>query len=258
VRGAFSGADRERRGLISRASGGTLFLDEISDMPAKMQIDLLRVLQERKVTKVGGDEEEPIDVRFVSASQHRLEELVKQGRFREDLFYRLNVVELTLPPLRARREDIPLLCDGFLDAFAARDGVPAKRLTKAALERLLLHPFPGNVRQLEHLLLQAWVMAEGARIDAPDLALDEQSELAASAPINSLPSEALPQSLDDHRSSERTKILAALEANGWNRARAARALGVPRRTFYRRLREYRILTGEADETGEVGEEEALA
>jgi serine/threonine-protein kinase PknK len=253
VRGAFSGADRDKRGLIARASGGTLFLDEIGDMPAKMQIDLLRVLQERKVTKVGGDEEEVIDVRFVSASQHRLEELVRLGRFREDLFYRLNVVEIALPPLRARREDIPLLCDGFLDAFAARDGVPGKRLTKAALERLLTHPFPGNVRQLEHILLQAWVMAEGPRIDLPDLALDEPSE-PVSAPISVLPPlDTLPQSLDDHRNLERTKILAALEANGWNRARAARALGVPRRTFYRRLREYRILTGEADE----GEEAAI-
>jgi transcriptional regulator with GAF, ATPase, and Fis domain/tetratricopeptide (TPR) repeat protein len=255
VRGAFSGADRDKRGLIARASGGTLFLDEIGDMPAKMQIDLLRVLQEKKVTKVGGDEEEPIDVRFVSASQHRLEELVKQGKFREDLFYRLNVVELALPPLRARRDDIPLLCDGFLDAFAARDGVPAKRLTKAALERLMVHPFPGNVRQLEHLLLQAWVMAEGPRIDAPDLSLDDAvSEDRASTPISVLPSlESLPQSLDDHRSLERTKILAALEANGWNRARAARALGVPRRTFYRRLREYKILTSEVGD-----EEEAMA
>jgi len=251
VRGAFSGADRDKRGLIARASGGTLFLDEIGDMPAKMQIDLLRVLQEKKVTKVGSDEEEPIDVRFVSASQHRLDELVKQGRFREDLFYRLNVVELGLPPLRARREDIPLLCDGFLDAFAARDGVAGKRLTKAALERLLAHPFPGNVRQLEHMLLQAWVMAEGAKIDASDLALDELSvDETPSAPISVLPAlDSLPQSLDDHRSLERTKILAALEANGWNRARAARALGVPRRTFYRRLREYRILTSD------VGEEE---
>jgi len=251
VRGAFSGADRDKRGLIARASGGTLFLDEIGDMPAKMQIDLLRVLQERKVTKVGGDEEEAIDVRVVSASQHRLEELVRQGRFREDLFYRLNVVELALPPLRARREDIPLLCDGFLDAFATRDGVAAKRLTKAALERLLAHPFPGNVRQLEHILLQAWVMAEGPRIDVADLGMDEPSE-PASAPISVLPPlESLPQSLDDHKDLERTKILAALEANGWNRARAARALGVPRRTFYRRLREYRILTGESDEADEA-------
>jgi DNA-binding NtrC family response regulator len=255
VRGAFSGADRDKRGLIARASGGTLFLDEIGDMPAKMQIDLLRVLQEKKVTKVGGDEEEPIDVRFVSASQHRLEELVKQGKFREDLYYRLNVVELALPPLRARRDDVPLLCDGFLDAFASRDGVPPKRLTKAAVERLMTHPFPGNVRQLEHLLLQAWVMAEGPRIDASDLAMDDAAaEAAASTPISVLPPlDSLPQSLDDHRSLERTKILAALEANGWNRARAARALGVPRRTFYRRLREYKILTSDVGD-----EEEAMA
>jgi len=242
VEGAFSGAERNRRGMIARASAGTLFLDEVGDMPPRMQIDLLRVLQEGTVCKIGGEEEEKIDVRFIAASNRSLADLVQAQRFREDLYYRLNVVAITLPPLRDRREDIPLLCQHFLETFAQRDGLPEKRLSREAHERLLLHPLPGNVRQLEHLLLQAWVMVEGNTIESADLALDGDAAADADAGLHEEPARVVaPANLKDFRENERRNILAALEAHGWNRARAAKALGMPRRTFYRRLQEHSIL-----------------
>ncbi len=235
--GAFSGAEKARRGMIARASGGTVFLDEVGDMPPRMQVDLLRVLQEGTVCRVGGEADEKVDVRFIAASNRPLGELVQEGRFREDLYYRLNVVEIALPPLRERREDIAPLCQHFLQLFAERDDRREKRLTREAMELLLTHPLPGNVRQLEHLLLQAWVMVEGPSVDACDLALEADGDKLESAPTIPAPAE----SLDDYRQSERRKILAALEAHGWNRARAAKALGMPRRTFYRRLQDHSIL-----------------
>ncbi len=240
VEGAFSGADKQRRGVVARASGGTLFLDEVGDMPPRMQVDLLRVLQEGTVCKIGSDEDEKVDVRFIAASNRRLQDLVRDGRFREDLYYRLNVVEITLPPLRERRDDIPLLCQHFLAAFAEREERPEKRLSRAALDRLLTHPLPGNVRQLEHLLLQASVLVEGATIEPVDLALDDATLSSAPPAVISVAPEP-PQNLEDYRVKERRDILAALEAHGWNRARAAKALGMPRRTFYRRLQEHSIL-----------------
>ncbi|MGD8858412.1 MAG: sigma 54-interacting transcriptional regulator [Myxococcales bacterium] len=267
VKGAFSGADRDKRGLISRASGGTLFLDEVGDMPAKMQVDLLRVLQEGTVCKVGGDQEERVDVRFLAASNKRLDELVGRGEFREDLYYRLNVVEVSLPALRDRREDIPLLCQHFLDTFAERDGQPAKRLSGDAMECIMAQSLPGNVRQLEHMLLQAWVMVDGTVIGASDLsvsgapiavpqatrgAVDEPSggrgAVEVAAPAGATDGAVLepmsvrnpPANRDQYKDAERQRILAALEDHAWNRAQAARSLGMPRRTFYRRLQQYGI------------------
>ena len=254
VRGAFTGADRDRQGVLVKASGGTLFLDEVGDMPAKMQVDLLRVLQDRKVRPVGGDTEIAIDVRVIAASNKSLKDLVAKGEFREDLFYRLNVVELWLPPLRDRVEDIPLLCDHFLATFAKRDDVPPRRISRDAVQRIASHPLPGNVRQLEHLLLNAWVMAEGDVIDADDLALaDDGTPLpvpprleralaeAMPSPPRAASGEAPPASVEEYKEHERRRILEALEAAGWNRVRAAKTLGMARRTFYRRLKEYDIL-----------------
>ncbi len=243
VRGAFTGADRDRRGVLSRASGGTLFLDEVGDMPPKMQVDLLRVLQEQKVRPVGGEQEETIDVRYVCASNKSLRDLVAKGEFREDLYYRLDVVEIRLPPLRERRDDIPLLCDHFLAKIAAESGGPRLRLGREALARIQAHPLPGNVRQLEHVLLNASVMGEGPVLEADDLALGD--EVAAndlvSVPAAPVAVEPPPQTFEDFKDAEKQKILAALEANDWNRAKTARALGIPRRTFYRRLKEHEIL-----------------
>jgi DNA-binding NtrC family response regulator len=210
-------------------------------MPPRMQIDLLRVLQEGTVCKIGGEEEEKIDERVIAARNRSLADLVAAQRFREDLYYRLNVVSITLPPLRDRREDIPLLCQHFLETFAARDGLPEKRLSRDAHERLAAHPLPGNVRQLEHLLLQAWVMVEGNTIEAADLALEAEPGSEPSERESEPPRPSTPANLKDFRENERRNILAALEAHNWNRARAAKALGMPRRTFYRRLQEHSIL-----------------
>jgi len=249
VRGAFTGADRERRGVFAQASGGTLFLDEVADMPPKMQVELLRVLQEGRVRPIGADHDEAVDVRVIAASNRALGALVRSGQFREDLFYRLSVVELVLPPLRDRTEDIPLLVDHFLARFAERHGNGTKRLSRGALERLVQHPLPGNVRQLEHLLLHAWVLAEGAIIEATDLGLEGPP---AASPRGSaldpaggaeVGASALPDSLEAHKLAEKRRILEALEACGWNRVKAAERLGMPRRTFYRRLAEHGILEG---------------
>jgi DNA-binding NtrC family response regulator len=248
VRGAFTGADKDRRGVLAQATGGTLFLDEVGDMPMKMQVDLLRVLQDGKVRPIGGDKDEQVDVRIITASNKSLTKLTREGTFREDLYYRLNVVEVHVPPLRERVDDIPLLCDHFLHQFAERDGARPKRLSREALTRLCQHSLPGNVRQLEHVLLNAWVLVEGDTIEADDLALGDRPPLRRAAPLEQEeePAEAHPDrppppSFSDFKDDEKQRILAALEEHGWNRVRAAKALGMPRRTFYRRLREHGIL-----------------
>lgn len=245
VKGAFSGADRDRRGLIAGASGGTLFLDEVSEMSPKMQASLLRVLQERKVCRVGSDVEETIDVRVLASTRKPLSELVASGQFREDLLYRISVVELSVPPLRDRREDIPMLCDHLLREFAARESVPRCHLTRAALAMLMDQPWPGNIRQLAHVLLQACVMAESTTLQVNDLALGDSIAPASQPPRSdrpsSLPVAAMVESLSHHKLEEKQRILHALEAAGWNRVKAAQALGMPRRTFYRRLSDYSIL-----------------
>ncbi|MFW5924914.1 MAG: sigma 54-interacting transcriptional regulator [Myxococcota bacterium] len=239
VRGAFTGADRDRRGVLARASGGTLFLDEVGEMPPKMQVELLRVLTDGKVRPVGGETEMDVDVRIVAAAQRPLGELVERGRFREDLFYRLDVVEVRLPPLRERIEDIPLLCQHFLRRFE-REGMGARRLSRGALETLCGHPLPGNVRQLEHLLLNACVLAEGEVIDEADLPLKPGDAMRVVPPPPSPADPDVPGNLAEFKGDERRRILDALEKHTWNRAKAARALGMPRRTFYRRLREHGI------------------
>lgn len=295
VRGAFTGADRERKGLFREAGGGALFLDEIGETPAKMQTGLLRVLQEHKVRPVGGRVEEPVDVRVIFATNRDLDALVEAGRFREDLLYRIRVVELRLPALRERSEDIPQLVDHFFVRFAARFDRSKKVLSRGALHRLLEHPWPGNVRQLENALLNAWVMSDGDVIEADDLELPSSrasvalarstgsrrstgpssggpgsaedgssagtsraAEVAVAAPVepssvspatlrgqppaeaDSEPSAARRQTTSQHRRDERQRIVDALNACNWNRVRAAELIGMPRRTFYRRLREYGI------------------
>jgi serine/threonine-protein kinase PknK len=232
VAGAFTGAARARDGLFAQADHGTLFLDEIADMPLRMQLDLLRVLQEQRIRPVGAAEERPVDVRLVTASRQPLSELIDRGQLREDLYYRLAVVELRVPPLRERRSDIPLLCDYFLRQIAEGSLDRKKHLSPDALRRLCRHDFPGNVRELEHLLVNATVFAEGDVIEADDLAMENE--------FGSRTLEEAVDSYGEYKDAERDRILAALNAHDWNRARAARALGMARRTFYRRLKEHAI------------------
>ena len=232
VRGAFTGADRERKGLFSSADGGTLFLDEIGDMPMRMQVDMLRALQEKIIRPVGSEKDIEVDVRIVAASNKPLPALVEQGLFREDLFYRLHVVKLDVPPLRQRSDDIPLLVDHFLENISRQVSGEKKGITKRALKTLMAYSWPGNVRQLEHALMNAAILADGPVLDADDFTLD--------APIRRVAETADVVEFHAADDGEKERIVASLKANGWNKSQAAASLGIPRRTFYRRLKAYGI------------------
>ncbi|MES1174715.1 MAG: sigma 54-interacting transcriptional regulator [Myxococcales bacterium] len=248
VKGAFTGADRDRKGLFRDCQGGTILLDEIGEMPLKMQAGLLRVLQERKVRPVGGSREEEIDARMLFATNRDLSQMVAEGKFREDLYYRIHVVEVRVPALRDRPEDIPQLVDHFLGLFAARYKREKNGLTKEALQRLAQYGWPGNVRQLENVLLNAWVLSEDLELDAGDFDMPD-GWVAGNQAVVRTPREATPRGaiiklrkggVSEHRREERDRILEALRESNWNRVKAAEISGIPRRTFYRRLREYGI------------------
>ena len=242
VRGAFTGADRDRKGLFRECEDGTLLLDEIGEMPLKMQAGLLRVLQEKTVRPIGGAREEPCNARIVAATNRDLQQMVAEGTFREDLYYRLNVIELKVPALRERADDLPALLDHFLGLFAARHKRPRKTLTRDAIRKLQAHDWPGNVRQLENVLLNAWLLSEEDEIVSADLDLPVPSVRSATSSVPR-PSASVvrPRSQDEHRDVEKEKILGALEKSGWNRVQAAKLAGIPRRTFYRRLKDYGIV-----------------
>jgi serine/threonine-protein kinase PknK len=242
VRGAFTGADRDRKGLFREATQGTLLLDEIGEMPQKMQAGLLRVLQEKVVRPVGGSREEPVDTRLIAATHRDLASMVEANRFREDLYYRLHVIEVRVPPLRERLEDIPILIDHFLGIFAARYSRERRSVSRAALKRLMAFSWPGNVRQLENVLLNAWVLSDHPELLIEDFELPTgrgpRPPEATSAPP--APPHRSETSLDAHKNSEKERILAALASCNWNRVKAAQLVNLPRRTFYRRLKEYGI------------------
>ncbi|MFO0758770.1 MAG: sigma 54-interacting transcriptional regulator [Byssovorax sp.] len=221
VRGAFTGADRDRVGLVVEARGGTLFLDELGEMPLEIQAKLLRVIQEREVRPVGASASVPVDFRLVSATNRDLRAEVARGRFREDLYYRVGVVEVLLPPLRERLEDLPDLARHFVARAASGLGRAAPRITPAALRKLGAYAFPGNVRELENLITKAVIFAQGGEIGPSDIELPRAAKTTA------------PRALKPKE--ERALILAALERTGWNAALAARDLAMPRATFYRRL-----------------------
>ncbi|XXX77750.1 sigma 54-interacting transcriptional regulator [Sorangium sp. So ce134] len=262
VRGAFTGADRDRKGLFREVTGGTILLDEIGEMPQKMQAGLLRVLQEKVVRPVGGAREEPVDARVIAATHRDLADMVSRGTFREDLYYRLHVVEVRVPSLRQRIEDIPLLIDYFLGIFAARYGRDRRSVSRAALKRLSAYSWPGNVRQLENVLLNAWVLSDRPELESDDFELPDAAPRSLRSPEAAPPPRApvggggapasagrappsseprrVETSLDAHKASERERILVALSSCNWNRVKAAQVVGLPRRTFYRRLKEYGI------------------
>lgn len=248
-KGAFTGAHETRRGLIEEAQGGTVFLDEINTLSPSLQVKLLRVLQERVVRRVGGRENLQIDIRLVSASNQDLEEAAKRGDFRQDLFYRLNVVPVRLPDLKDRREDIPLLVFHFLEKFARQHAEPPRRFTNDAMRVLMTHAWPGNVRELENAVEHALTMGKG------EILLPEDLPVSVTAPERDIVQEA---TLDDVTLSEleRRYILRILEKMGGHQIKTSRVLGIDRRTLYRRLREYGHagrLHDEAEEEKELDE-----
>jgi transcriptional regulator with GAF, ATPase, and Fis domain/tetratricopeptide (TPR) repeat protein len=227
VRGAFTGADRDKRGLLQSAAGGTLFLDEVGELPLPLQAKLLRVLQEREVRPVGSEKAVPLDVRLLAATHRDLERALAEGKFREDLYYRIAVVTVTLPPLRERPEDLPALCEKILERLARDAGKKPPELGQDALRRLSAHAFPGNVRELENVLTRAFVLAAGAKIRAEDLDLGGRRAPAPRA-----------RSRRDFETDEKERILAALRAARWNVSVVSRSLGIPRNTLYRKLSRY--------------------
>ena len=238
VRGAFTGADRDRRGLWEEADGGTLFLDEIGETSPAMQVKLLRALQEGEVKRVGASQPVRVDTRVVAATNRDLEKEVRAGSFREDLFYRLSVVTIRVPPLRERRTDVPLLAELFLRAAAAKGGRARLRFSAEALKLLVAYNWPGNVRELESFVEYAALHARGSEVapeDLPPKLNADQVRAASRAPLEAL-FEDLP-SLDEV---ERRYLLHVLKAVNGNRTRAAEVLGIDRRTLYRMAERFRI------------------
>ncbi|MDP1646333.1 MAG: sigma-54 dependent transcriptional regulator [Thiobacillus sp.] len=224
-KGAFTGADADRNGFFQAADGGTLFLDEVADLPLSMQVKLLRVLQEKKVRKVGATAEEPVDVRIISATHQNLAALVEAGRFRQDLYYRLNVIDLVMPSLRERVEDIPEMARFLLNKLGGAD----VKLDRDAAKALCAYAFPGNVRELENTLERALALCEDQHITAADLSLAPALTAANAAPGSKYP---LQDYLDQM---ERAAILEALEQTRYNKTAAARVLGVTFRSLRYRL-----------------------
>ncbi|MEZ4215216.1 MAG: sigma-54 dependent transcriptional regulator [Myxococcota bacterium] len=239
-KGAFTGADQRREGRFEAANGGTIFLDEIGDMAPETQAKVLRVLQERTFERVGGTRTVEVDVRVVAATHRNLEQAVRAGTFREDLYYRLKVVEIELPPLRARREDVGALAERFLDVVAERLGRPRKRLADAALARLARHAWPGNVRELRNVIEQAAVLSQGDTIEADDLKLDDAvrpASVSGAAPgvDTSVPFGEAKRSQVEHF--ERAYLLRALRENEGNVSRTAQAIGMVRQSLQQKIRE---------------------
>ncbi len=238
VRGSFTGADRRREGYFVQAEKGTLFLDEIGEVSAALQARLLRAIQEREVRRVGGDKPIAVDARIIAATNRDLEAMVHAGAFREDLYYRLNVVTLHAPPLRERVEDIPLLAQRFLEACAARNRKTLRGFTPQAMDRLLKHPWPGNVRELENCVERAVIMALGdysGERDLPKSLIQDEDRAEAPADQTPTPAASGDRSLEDV---EREAILATLARAGGNKSEAARVLGVSRVTLHAKLKKF--------------------
>ncbi|WP_353235981.1 sigma-54 dependent transcriptional regulator [Diaphorobacter ruginosibacter] len=264
-KGSYTGANADREGFFQAARGGTLFLDEIGDLPLPMQSKLLRAIQERSVRPLGATQEENVDVRIVSATHKDLAAEVAAGRFRQDLYYRLNVIELTIPPLRERREDLPALCEALLGRIARDSGMPVPRLTQAALQRISMHPLPGNVRELENLLHRAVALSDGDElfVDPPSSqagtnmppapqppALASEDAVSAPAEPAARPGEApapypsdapVPRDLQAWLDKQERDILVrALRESGFNRTATAARLGISLRQIRYRIERLNI------------------
>jgi two-component system response regulator HydG len=239
VKGSFTGAVRDKQGLFAAARGGTFFLDEVGEMPASLQVKLLRVLQEREVIPVGATEAIPVDVRIIAATNRDLEEEMRRGNFRSDLFYRLNVIAIGLPPLRERRDDLLLLLEGFLQTLAVEGGGEPKALSQDALDAVMVYEWPGNVRELENALEHAAVLCRGALIEPqhlPERITKRRKEpLVAERSYRNPTLEVI----------ERAYIMWVLQAEGGNKTRAAEVLGIDPSTLYRKLARYEEQVAEA-------------
>ena len=236
-KGAFTGALARRRGRFELADQGTLFLDEVGDMSLKTQAKVLRALEEQSFERIGGRETLKVDVRVIAASNHDLSALISQGRFREDLYYRLNVIPIEVPPLRARRQDIPPLIEHFLVLFCAENGKRPKRISADALAYFLAYEWPGNVRELRNMVERLVIMTAGSTVTPDDLPtpLRPTSE-AGEAPDGDT---TLKEARDNF---ERAYILAELRAHDWNMTRTAERLGIERSHLYRKVKAYKIVT----------------
>ena len=252
-KGSFTGATNDKLGLFQSAQSGTLFLDEVADLPLHMQVKLLRAIQEKSVRPVGSQKEEPTDVRILSATHKDLALEVENGNFRQDMFYRINVIEINVPSLRERQEDIVLLADFFLEKLGQNNGTPAAQLTPDALAVLQGYNFPGNVRELENTLERAYTLCENNIIDANDLRLKPTDVSGSLAPVQSVndtqateqspspQSNAESGSLDNYLEEiEKQAILKALEETRWNRTAAAEKLGISFRQIRHRLKKFGI------------------
>jgi two-component system response regulator PilR (NtrC family) len=247
-KGSFTGAVVDKRGLFLEADGGTLFLDEIGELSLGLQVKLLRALQERRIKPVGATDEQEVDVRVVAATNRELEEEVARGAFRADLFYRLNVIELRLPPLRQRREDIPLLVEHFLRKFGAEAGRDGVTVSSEAMRQLEAHAFPGNVRELENIIERAVALSSGPTIDVDDLPPLRAAASAAAAPTSAV---AFPDDgVDLDRlvaEFEQAWVVRALDRAGGVRTKAAQLLGISFRSLRYRLAKLGIARDERDE-----------
>jgi len=231
-KGSFTGAVTDKEGLIRSAEGGTLFLDEVADLPLHMQVKLLRVIQEKAVRPVGETREVPVDVRILSATHRDLDELVKAAKFREDLYYRINVIELHVPALRDRIDDVPLLVDMLLDRVSKQIGVSRPQVGDDAMEKLLTYAYPGNVRELENILERAVTLCADGRIQPEDIVLKKGPGLDLAAAADDAAADGLEGQLEHI---EREAIVKALEQTRYNKTRAAELLGMT----FRQLR-YRV------------------
>ncbi len=223
-KGAFTDAIAQKKGKFELAHGGTLFLDEIGDISPKMQLALLRVLEEREFTRVGGTKPIKVDVRIIAATNRNLQKAVEEGRFRDDLYYRLNVITIQIPPLRERKEDIPLLVEHFVEKFNIQMGKRVKGVSQEAMRLLMEYDWPGNVRELENVIERAMVIAKGEWITPDDLFLPTSSK-----------AEENPMSLE---AVEKAHILKVLNDTGWNIQRSAQILGIDRTTLYHKIKRY--------------------
>ncbi|MGI5069877.1 sigma-54-dependent Fis family transcriptional regulator [Treponema pectinovorum] len=238
-KGAFTGAESLHKGKFELADGGTIFLDEIGEISQSVQIKLLRVLQEKTFERVGGEDTIEVDVRIISATNKKLEEEVKQKRFREDLYFRLKGIEITVPPLRERKDDIPLLLNSFLKKYNKENNKDVKGFSSSAKNILLNYNWPGNIRELQHCVESAVVMSNGVEIQSEDLTIDSTSQKSSS--VISVP---YGTSLEE---AEKIVILENLRSNNGNKTKTAETLKIGRKTLHRKLNEYGLIQGEIED-----------